>query len=209
MDYESIANAFYGTPATPPAEEQSLLSDGKAPEPPALQPEPAHEPEDRAALIEQAADAFYGPSQDQVPTDGHYPEAEDLYSALEREDRMSGEEVDAQAFQASSTALQAFAAEAGLGRPHMQTLLEAAKQAMESPISSLESLETKNANCLAELRSAWGSRFDENLAYAKAEADRLTRAVPYAYEVLNMGAGSNPALVKIMADAGRARARKK
>jgi len=78
-----------------------------------------------------------------------------------------------------------------------------------APITSLEQLEARNERCLSSLRTSWGSEFDQNMAYAKAEAARLINTVPNAGKVLDMGAGSDPALVKLLAEAGRTRARRK
>lgn len=57
MDYESIANAFYGTPVTPPDAPDSLLGSGKAPEPVSQAPD-GHI--DETSSTESIADAFYG-----------------------------------------------------------------------------------------------------------------------------------------------------
>jgi len=206
MDYESIANAFYGTPVTPPDAPDSLLGSGKAPEPVNQAPE-AHI--EQTSLTDSIAESFYGMSENQVPSDQHYPELADFYESMEREDRINGEEVDSNAFHASSTALQQFAVEAGFGRDHIRALMSAAKDAVSNPITSYENLQARNERCLSTLRAAWGSEFDRNLAYAKAEAARLSRSVPNAGQVLDMGAGSDPALVKLLADAGRTRARRK
>jgi hypothetical protein len=206
MDYESIANAFYGTPVTQPEAPDSLLGSGKAPEPVSEAPEANIE---EMSWTESAAEAFYGMSENQVPADQHYPELADFYESMEREDRINGEEVDGEAFHASSSALQQFAAEAGFGRDHMRALMSAAKDAVSNPITSYENLQARNERCLSTLRAAWGSEFDQNLGYAKAEAARLSRSVPNAGQVLDMGAGSDPALVKLLADAGRSRARRK
>ena len=206
MDYESIANAFYGTPVTPPDAPDSLLGSGKAPEPVNQAPE-AHI--EQTSLTDSIAESFYGMSENQVPSDQHYPELADFYESMEREDRINGEEVDSNAFHASSTALQQFAVEAGFGRDHIRALMTAAKDAVSNPITSYENLQARNEHCLSTLRAAWGSEFDRNLAYAKAEAARLSRSVPNAGQVLDMGAGSDPALVKLLADAGRTRARRK
>lgn len=206
MDYESIANAFYGTPVTPPDAPDSLLGSGKAPEPVSQAPE-AHI--EQTSLTDSIAESFYGMSENQVPADQHYPELSDFYESMEREDRINGEEVDSNAFHASSTALQQFAVEAGFGRDHIRALMSAAKDAVSNPITSYENLQARNERCLSTLRAAWGSEFDRNLAYAKAEAARLSRSVPNAGQVLDMGAGSDPALVKLLADAGRTRARRK
>ncbi|QUE74390.1 hypothetical protein [Stutzerimonas stutzeri] len=206
MDYESIANAFYGTPITPPEAPDSLLGTGKTPEPVSRASEA---PIEELSWTESAAEAFYGMSENQVPADQHYPELSDFYESMEREDRINGEEVDGEAFHASSTALQQFAAEAGFGRDHMRALMTAAKDAISNPITSYQSLQARNEHCLSTLRATWGSEFDRNLAYAKAEAARLSRSVPNAGQVLDMGAGSDPALVKLLAEAGRTRARRK
>lgn len=206
MDYESIANAFYGTPVTPPDAPDSLLGSGKAPEPVSPAPEA---PIEEMSWTESAAEAFYGMSEHQVPADQHYPELSDFYESMEREDRINGEEVDSAAFHASSTALQQFAAEAGFGRDHMRALMTAANDTVTAPITSIEQLEARNERCLSSLRTSWGSEFDQNMAYAKAEAARLINTVPNAGKVLDMGAGSDPALVKLLADAGRTRARRK
>lgn len=206
MDYESIANAFYGTPVTPPDAPDSLLGSGKAPEPVSQAPE-AHI--EQTSLTDSIAESFYGMSENQVPSDQHYPELADFYESMEREDRINGEEVDSNAFHASSTALQQFAVEAGFGRDHIRALMTAAKDAISNPITSYESLQARNERCLSTLRAAWGSEFDRNLGYAKAEAARLSRSVPNAGQVLDMGAGSDPALVKLLAEAGRTRARRK
>jgi hypothetical protein len=206
MDYESIANAFYGTPITPPDAPESLLGSGNAPEPVIESPD-SHIEDTPAA--ESIADAFYGMSAHQVPADQHYPELADFYESMEREDRINGEEVDSAAFHASSTALQQFAAGAGLGRDHMRALMTAAKDTVTAPITSYEQLQTRNEHCLSSLRASWGNEFEQNMAYAKAEATRLINTVPNAGKVLDMGAGSNPELVKLLADAGRTRARRK
>lgn len=206
MDYESIANAFYGTPVTPPDAPDSLLGSGKVPEPVSQAPE-AHIEE--TSSTESIAESFYGMSENQVPADQHYPELADFFESMEREDRINGEEVDGEAFHASSTALKQFAADAGFGRDHIRALMTAAKDAISNPITSYESLQARNEHCLSTLRATWGSDFDRNLAYAKAEAARLSRSVPNAGQVLDMGAGSDPALVKLLADAGRTRARRK
>jgi len=206
MDYESIANAFYGTPVTPPDAPDSLLGSGKAPEPVSQAPD-AHI--DETSSTESIAEAFYGMSENQVPADQHYPELSDFYENMEREDRINGEEVDGEAFHASSTALQQFAAEAGFGRDHMRALMTTVNDTVTAPITSLEQLEARNERCLSSLRTSWGSEFDQNMAYAKAEAARLINTVPNAGQVLDMGAGSDPALVKLLADAGRTRARRK
>src|SRR5690606_28374875 len=108
----------------------------------------------------------------------------DFYESMEREDRINGEEVDSNAFHASSTALQQFAVEAGFGRDHIRALMSAAKDAVSNPITSYENLQARNERCLSTLRAAWGSEFDQNLAYAKAEAARLSRSVPNAGQVL-------------------------
>jgi len=206
MDYESIANAFYGTPVTPPEAPDSLLGTGKTPEPVSQAPE-AHI--EQTSLTDSIAESFYGMSENQVPSDQHYPELADFYESMEREDRINGEEVDSNAFHASSTALQQFAVEAGFGRDHIRALMNAAKDAVSNPITSYENLQARNERCLSTLRAAWGSEFDRNLGYAKAEAARLSRSVPNAGQVLDMGAGSDPALVKLLAEAGRTRARRK
>src|SRR5690606_28903684 len=129
------------------------------------------------------------------------------YSDMQREDRLNDEEVNYEEFTASSKALREFAMDAGMGRQHVSTLLEAARLAMNSPIAP-ENLPAHNERVLSELRSDWGKSFDENLAYAQAEATRLARTVPYAQEVLMLGAGSNREFIKVMADSGRARARR-
>ena len=95
MDYESIANAFYGIPVTPPDAPDSLLGSGKAPEPARQAPEA---PIEELPWTESAAEAFYGMSENQVPADQHYPELSDFYESMEREDRINGEEVDSNAF---------------------------------------------------------------------------------------------------------------
>tara|TARA_R110000822_G_scaffold173299_2_gene312905 strand:+ start:5320 stop:5949 length:630 start_codon:yes stop_codon:yes gene_type:complete len=209
MDTESLVNAFYGTPEAPPTPDATLLSGGDTTEKPAqLEEQPAASPVPDESAVDMA-DILYGPGEGQVPEGGHYPEVDELYGGIENEDRVNGEEVNSEEFHASNQGLQQFAADAGLGRSHIRTLMDAAREAMDNPISSHESLEARNNSCLAELRQAWGGRFDENLKLAEAEANRLTAMVPYAHEVLVAGAGSNPALIKILADAGRARARRK
>lgn len=128
---------------------------------------------------------------------------------MARGDRVNGEEVDSAAFRASSEALQQFAVDTGLGLAHMSTMMSAAKDAVSNPIASIADLEARNAHCLSTLKSAWGTSFDQNLAYAKGEAARLCKTVPNAGQMLDLGAGSDPALVKLLADAGRSRARRK
>lgn len=199
MSLESIANALWGAPESAiPAD--SILGSGKAPEPAqeAPKPEVIKEPT-------SAADALWGMNADQVPEDQHYPELTGLYDELEHADRLAGEEVDVEAFKASSTSLQAFAVDAGMGRQHVSALMTAAKAAIANPITSAESLAARNEACTNSLRAAWGKNFDQNMAYAKAEAAHLTKSVPGAAEVLSLGAGSDPTLVKVLADAGRAR----
>lgn len=208
MDYHALAGAFYGEPAATPPEGASLLGGGQLPDPPvAPEPQATTEPEEAAPTADDRAEAMYGMGPDQVPDEGHYPEVESLYSDMQREDRMSDEEVDYQEFAESRNALQQFAVDAGMGRQHVGTLMEAAKLAMDSPIAP-ENLDAHNERVLSDLRSDWGKKFDENLAYAQAEATRLAQAVPYAQEVLTLGAGSNREFIKVMADSGRARARR-
>lgn len=201
MSNESIATTLWGAPEQTSSDD-TILGTGKAPEPPKEAPQAVPEAIEQPDAV---ANALYGMSDAQVPEGGAYPEVRDLYDSLERVERLDGEEVDADAYKASSSALQAFATEAGMGRAHVSTLMTAAKAAMDYPITSPEALQARNERCLSELRAAWGKDFDKNMAFAKAEADRLSRSVPYAYQVLNMGAGSDPALVKVLAEAGRAR----
>ncbi|MNZ39824.1 hypothetical protein D3C78_573240 [compost metagenome] len=202
MNSEAIASALWGAPEqASPAE--SMLGSGKAPEPAQEAPKPVAEAIEEPTSA--AAAALWGMNADQVPDDQHYPELTGLYDELEHADRLAGEEVDVEAFKASSTALQAFAVDAGMGRQHVGTLMTAAEAAIANPITSAESLAARNEACINSLRGAWGKNFDQNMAHAKAEAARLTRSVPGAAEVLNLGAGSDPALVKVLADAGRAR----
>lgn len=207
MDMD-IVSAFSNTPPPEPEQEKTLLSRGQVAEPvPAVTGPPGAAPEPSESELD-LAELFSGPDARQAPHGGHYPEAAELYDQLEREDRINGEEVDSESFYASSQGLQQYSAEAGLNGSHVRALMDAARDAMDNPISSLDDLEARNERCLKELRGVWGDRFEENLRYAKSEADRLTAKVPYAHEVLITGAGSNPALVKILADAGRARAKK-
>lgn len=198
-----MAGAFYGTPDTSQGDD-SLLGNGKAPE--AISEAPTPSSED---LEVSDADTFYGAGAEQVPPDHHYPELTDFYESMERGDRVNGEEVDSAAFRASSEALQQFAVETGLGLAHMSTMMSAAKDAVSNPIASLADLEARNAHCLATLKSAWGTSFDQNMAYAKGEAARLCKTVPNAGQMLDLGAGSDPALVKLLAEAGRTRSRRK
>lgn len=208
MDYETLAGAFYGEPAASPPEDASLLGGGQLPDPPAApEPQATTEPEEAAPTADDRAEAMYGMGPDQVPDGGHYPEVESLYSNMQREDRLNDEEVNYEEFAESSNALREFAVDAGMGRQHVSVLMDAAKLAMDTPIAP-ENLPEHNERVLSELRSDWGKKFDENLAYAQAEATRLAQSVPYAQEVLMLGAGSNREFIKVMADSGRARARR-
>ena len=150
-------------------------------------------------------DALYGMKQGQVPSS--YPEISELYDGFQEQDRHDNEDVDTAAYQASRDALQQFAISAGMGRTHVQTLISAARDAVSSPATSVEALEAKATHCEKVLREAWRGDYQSNLQIAKAEAKRLMNSVPHAREVLEMGAGSNPDLVKMLAEAGRARRR--
>lgn len=74
MDYESMAGAFYGTPAEAQADD-SLLGNGKAPEAISEAPTPRSEDPEMSD-----ADTFYGAGAEQVPPDHHYPELTDFFT---------------------------------------------------------------------------------------------------------------------------------
>lgn len=131
-----------------------------------------------------------------------YSKLTSFYAGLKQD------EDDAAELRASSEALQRYAVNAGMSQEQVGVLVSAAEGALSNPIASRDDLQTRNERCLEALDAAWGNELAQNLAYAKAEAEHLAQSVPNAGEVLRIGAGSDPALVKLMADIGIARARK-
>ena len=153
----------------------------------------------------QLGDALFGMSQAQVPSS--YPEIAELYDGLQEQERLEDLDVDTEAYQTSRDALQDFAISAGMGRGHVQTIISAARDAMNNPATTVEALEAKATHCEKVLREVWRGDYERNLQIAKTEAKRLMNRVPHSREVLEMGAGSNPDLIKVLAEAGRARRR--
>ena len=95
---------------------------------------------------------------------------------------------------------------AGLDQPMTKLLYDSHNKVAERGIPDAETLSREGREGEWTMRRMWGPSFDENVAYARAEVQRVSKFEPGLIGYLNAtGLGNDPRLVAAFASRGRAR----
>lgn len=116
-----------------------------------------------------------------------------------------GDQETVEAYKESQKALTEYTRDAWMRDEQTQALMKSAAAVMKSPVTDPATIASRSASAAQALRQEWGADYAQNLAMAKAEAKRLIDRVPGAREVLDLGAGNDPAVIRALAAAGRER----
>lgn len=127
------------------------------------------------------------------------------YGEWIREAHDEGDQETVEAYKESQKALTEYTRDAWLRDEHTKALMLSAQAVMQSPVTDPAVIAQRAASAAQQLRKEWGADYEQNLAAAKAEARRLMERVPGAREVIDLGAGNDPAVIRALAIAGKER----
>lgn len=156
------------------------------------------------AEAESFAERLY-PEDGTPPEGGDYgPLVNDAFDTLERQERQAPElsEENLVALREGRQQVQATLQEFGVGAPGAKELSGTFARYRELPMSD-EALAVANVRCVQELQEAWGSKYAQNLAFAKAAYQEASKRIPWLAAEGENGAGSDPRVIKQFAAIGR------
>ena len=208
-DPSTIASALYGATPTPAAPAGALYPSAMtaaptpAPtpsRPPGAGPERAPTPTD----MEVTAAALYGDGG--LPGDS--PEAYDgaalssAFDSVEFEARFEGD-AEAVAFYAEARQQAAgLLMDLSIPMPVAKQLSVSLGQYISEPLSD-NAIAAMNAATETELRAAWGSDYEKNVAQAKRVYKTCLARMPSLAACVEAGAGSDPKFIRALYNAGK------
>lgn len=209
-DPRPIAERLYGaTPAEPIAGVQGWkvepppagkLDASGIPIPDTITDAPLNEDEDRAERL--------NPADGSPPPDGSYePMVSPALDAYLQNLKNAGEEVDAEALAAAKAQILDTMSGFGLGAPGAKEVAHVFARYSAEPMSD-DAVAEANTRSIAQLREAWGPRFDSNLRHARNAFNAACERLPWLFQESMNGAGSDVGTIKVFASIGRRLARR-
>lgn len=124
------------------------------------------------------------------------------FDSLEHEARSEGDTETAEALREGRREAAALLAELQVPTHEAKALAIALAEVARSP-QSPEALEVHRERAAATLRAELGDRFDAELKLARAAYAHASRRLPWLAELVEAGAGNNPAVIRAFAGMGR------
>lgn len=197
MTNPDLAARLYGQPAP---------AGPSAPAAPVADPIPQHNapaPQEAAQTPGDLAEALYDGSGAGVDSSAYHDAALGSgFSALEVDARSDGDAETAQALAEGRRAAAELLAELAVPMPDAKGLAVAFAQYAREPMSD-EALAVHGQRAEQSLRAEWGADYASNLAAARAAYAHASRRLPWLAELVEAGAGNNPAVIRAFAGMGR------
>jgi len=194
---DSLAARLYGQPAPAgPSAPAMPVAD------PALQP-PAARAQGVAQTPGDLSEALYSGEGAGVNASTYDGAAlGSAFDSLEHEARSEGDTDTAEALREGRREAAALLAELQVPTHEAKTIAIALAEVARSP-QSPEALEVHRERAATTLRAEWGDRYDSELRVARAAYAHASRRLPWLAELIEAGAGNNPAVIRAFAGMGR------
>jgi hypothetical protein len=198
-----IADRMYpdlAKPSTTP-EPTSIIARATAGLPPLKEaPKPAAKP--GTPTIPSLAERMY--REDGPIPDNYAPTTQAAFDPIERDLRRAGEADNLKALAAGRELVHATLKELEVGSTAAKEITRGFGTYRAKPVRD-EHMDGHNANCERQLRALWPKpgQYEQNLQHAFAAVREAGKRIPWLRDELDLGAGSDPAVIAAFAKVGK------